>query len=451
MKITLVTCTGDRPEAFALCEKYMARQTRQPDQWFVLDDGEQLTPIVPMSHAVGQKRVYNPEWRGPSSLINKLKWLFLEHSEEIIGDVIFFIEDDDWYHPEYLERVMAEFEGHTSFANQNLMMYGEPYAYYVNVKHRWWLRHPNVRHASLCQTAIHKDALLSVQTILREQTNAFFDVSLWARLLGKKVLTCLLGDNQPLVVGIKGMPGRKGYGVGHKDVRPKNSFEDPKLEKLDMLMSAEDAEIYRNFYLQPSVVLIPEVDQQMRASDAHGHGPIWGKYLWHLRCKPNAIGAEIGTFQGDSAKWMLDWIFIRPDAHYFCVDPFTGSAEHKRHGISCTENERITRDKLEQYGEKVSINVMTSADFFDYDIELRNQLDFLYIDGAHDAMNVLRDAVVGFRAVKSGGIIIFDDYRWTDMPRELDRPKKAIDAFVACYADHIEVLHVGYQVVIRKK
>lgn len=450
MKITIVTCTGGRPEAFALCQKYMDRQTRQPDQWFVLDDGNKQ---VPLDHDVRCQYRHDTSWQGPSSLINKLKWLFLEHSEEIIGDVVFFIEDDDWYDPEYIERVMLLFEMREVEGMQIPELYGEPYAYYFNIKHRWWLRHTNTQHASLCQTVLHKSAFHTLQSILQGQRNPFVDISLWAHVpCGRKVLRCLKGDNTPLVIGIKGMPGRKGYGVGHHDKPPARSFPDPILEKLGTLIPKEDLTTYLSFYLQPSVTIIPMITLKEQAAAAHGHGPTWAQHLWHLRDKPDAVGAEIGTFQGDSAKWMLDWIFIGKEAFYFCVDPFTGSAEHKRRGISCSQNEAITRDKLEQYGPaRVGINVMTSAAFFDYDNDFNNTLDFLYIDGAHDAMNVLRDAVIGFRAVKSGGIIIFDDYRWTDMPREIDRPRIAVDAFTNCYADHIEVLHKGYQVIIRKK
>jgi len=450
MKVTIVTCTGDRPEAFSLCEKYMARQTRKPDQWFVLDDGEHPLAITPYSHAVGQTRISNPKWRGVSSMIAKLRWLFLESYQQIIGDVVFFIEDDDWYDPEYIDRVMSLFET-SEKANATLTAYGEPYAYYFNIKHRWWLRHSNIRHASLCQTAVHLSALQTIQEILREQQNPFFDVALWARLLGSKTILSLRGDNHPLVIGIKGMPGRKGYGVGHKESPPKNSIEDTNLEKLGTLIPSEDVEIYRSYYLKPSTTIIPEVDLRTTAARAHGHGPVWVQHLWHLRDKEGALGMEIGSFQGDSAKWMLDWIFTAPLSHYICVDPFTGSAEHVRRAIDCSSNEKICREKLAPYGDRCSIHRMTSAEMLDWDQDLKESLDFLYIDGAHDAMNVLRDAVIGFRAVKHGGIIIFDDYRWLDMPREVDRPKIAIDAFLSCYADHIKVLNRGYQIVLEKR
>ena len=76
--------------------------------------------------------------------------------------------------------------------------------------------------------------------------------------------------------------------------------------------------------------------------------------------------------------------------------------------------------------------------------------DFVYIDGDHSAASVLEDAVLSFAHLKKGGLLIFDDYAWTGMPREQDRPKMAIDAFVAIYADKLTVVNVGYQVAIKK-
>jgi hypothetical protein len=52
--------------------------------------------------------------------------------------------------------------------------------------------------------------------------------------------------------------------------------------------------------------------------------------------------------------------------------------------------------------------------------------------------------------LKIGGIMILDDYLWADMPRESQRPKLGVDAFVAAYADRVQQISVGYQVALRK-
>ena len=62
------------------------------------------------------------------------------------------------------------------------------------------------------------------------------------------------------------------------------------------------------------------------------------------------------------------------------------------------------------------------------------------------------DAVLGFELLKPGGVMIFDDYLWESMPRPIERPKIAVDAFLAAYADKLEVLQPrGWQIAIRKK
>jgi predicted O-methyltransferase YrrM len=88
-------------------------------------------------------------------------------------------------------------------------------------------------------------------------------------------------------------------------------------------------------------------------------------------------------------------------------------------------------------------------------IEMRKlpleSFDFIYIDGSHMAEDVLEDAVLAWRLLKPGGLIIFDDYVWRlDHPPE-KRPRLAIDAFYRFYANQIEVVHNAYQLILRKK
>src|SRR5687768_6841694 len=50
--ITVITPTADRPAAWPLAERWMARQTVQPDQWIVADDG-----IAPAPLTMGQQHI----------------------------------------------------------------------------------------------------------------------------------------------------------------------------------------------------------------------------------------------------------------------------------------------------------------------------------------------------------------------------------------------------------
>src|SRR6478735_6684213 len=140
MKITCVTPACKRPEAWVLSEGYMRRQTRQPDQWIVLDNDDPPTKCT-----MGQQVIYLPGARTPGSvdMINKLKEAFAPGI--ITGDVVIFWENDDWYAPNWIETCAKELE--------TCQLFGEGRAHYYNVRERWWFQHANMDHASLCATA----------------------------------------------------------------------------------------------------------------------------------------------------------------------------------------------------------------------------------------------------------------------------------------------------------
>ena len=98
MPLTLITPTGGRPEAFALCERWMGRQTYRGDvQWIVVDDCEEAT-VVTMGQTVIRPQ---PWWKlgAPTTQYANVRAAL----ELVKHDKIVHIEDDDWYGPTYLE------------------------------------------------------------------------------------------------------------------------------------------------------------------------------------------------------------------------------------------------------------------------------------------------------------------------------------------------------------
>ncbi|KAA6422123.1 MAG: hypothetical protein FRX49_07874 [Trebouxia sp. A1-2] len=66
-----------------------------------------------------------------------------------------------------------------------------------------------------------------------------------------------------------------------------------------------------------------------------------------------------------------------------------------------------------------------------------NTFDIVYIDGSHYPQDVLTDAVMAWKLLNEGGIMILDDYEWhqvTQVPVE-HTPKKAIDAFLHAFVE----------------
>jgi predicted O-methyltransferase YrrM len=428
MKLTAVTPTGNRPEAFALCEKYMARQTLKPFQWIILDDGD-----VPTKCTMGQDYIYCPEYRGPTSLVKKLSHLVGNKLAKHEGLV--FFEDDDAYAPTWLEFCATHLASYD--------MIGEGRAIYYNVAKRWWYEHHNLAHASLCSTAI-KRKLFSALFNACQSTNPFVDARLWTDVpTNKRVFDPHDNpDRRHLVVGMKALPGRVGYGGGHV-VRDINAQDDPTLEKLKSLIG-NDAALYEGFWHNTTKMKVPAHTETGKV-----HGPVWLKHLGHLAGKPDIVGLEIGTFKGDSAEWMCENIFTHETARYYCVDPFTGSVEHHVGKIDCTTLEADSRARLDLFPQSriikgYSQDVLLNTKFGD------KSLDFIYIDGSHIARDVMVDSVLAFRLVKVGGVICWDDLAWEVFPDPLDKPRIAIESFLKVYARELKVVHLGWQAIAIK-
>ena len=227
--ITLITATGDRPEALALCERYMLRQTfKGRIQWLVIDDGQ--VSCIPSEGQEYLRREPSAEDRQPTLALNILTLLPFVESDKIL-----FIEDDDWYAPEYISYMFHVLD--------NVIIAGEGNAIYYNVKERKYYKHGNTGHASLCQTGLrfNEDTRKLLQEILNTQEK-FIDILLWQKINGVKRL---VNHEQPFCVGIKGMPGRKGIGTGHN---PNNRYvEDFDMIYLEKLIGS-DKENYGKYF-----------------------------------------------------------------------------------------------------------------------------------------------------------------------------------------------------------
>lgn len=227
MSITLITCTGGRPEAFALCERWMAAQTFTGDvQWIVVDDCNPGTRLH-------QQELIRPEpaWapgqitlgRNLSAALSKVK-----------HDKILFIEDDDYYGPGYVSEMAR--------ALDRSELVGEIAARYYNVEQRRYLEVGNVRHASLCQTGMRASLIPLFESVIDHgDGRGFFDLDLYRRYSSPHFLATRH------VVGMKGLPGRAGIGIGH---RPRPGWmPDHDLRILRYWIGA-DAEAYCHYFAQ---------------------------------------------------------------------------------------------------------------------------------------------------------------------------------------------------------
>ena len=165
--------------------------------------------------------------------------------------------------------------------------------------------------------------------------------------------------------------------------------------------------------------------------------PVWEIVLEPYKDKPlNYL--EVGVFEGLSLIWMLENVLTNPASSATAIDIF------------CGDYEKTFYANLELSG--FSDKVTTIKDYSQ--LALRGlpfeSYDIIYIDGSHTKNDTLEDAVLSWRLVKKGGLIIFDDYRRQD-PEPKENPKFAIDGFARCFEDYFEVVHNEYQLILRRK
>jgi len=158
---------------------------------------------------------------------------------------------------------------------------------------------------------------------------------------------------------------------------------------------------------------------------------------------------EIGTFEGRTATWILENI---PNATLTIVEPDPGPNFH--HNL----------------GRWFETGRLSLVDDYSYNalVGLRgNRYDLIYIDGDHNACGVLEDAVLAWRLLSTGGILLFDDYEmeirdpWFYIShREFEtarhngcmwiHPREAINTFLNLYKGQYEMYIDNYQIGIKK-
>jgi len=246
-KVTAITLTGDRPEAFSLCRRWMEHQTRRPDQWIVVDDGQ-----TPLADQPGCYIRREPQPADPAHTMLLNMGIALERVE---GDVVLIMEDDEYYAPGYIAAMVERLARHE--------VVGIGRSKYYNVQNGSYLKDCNMDNASLAQTAFRSSFIPEFKALLAG--DQYIDMRLWKlvgnvqelrwnnndagpdRTINGRGYIFDDGDNH-LYVGIKGMPGRNGIGWGHLPRHPHYKLRDQDRKILRRWMGA-DAECYTHYFV----------------------------------------------------------------------------------------------------------------------------------------------------------------------------------------------------------
>jgi predicted O-methyltransferase YrrM len=164
---------------------------------------------------------------------------------------------------------------------------------------------------------------------------------------------------------------------------------------------------------------------------------------------------EIGALEGLSTCWFIDQIARSRPLEVHAIDTWTGGVEHQEGAHSAMDMGQVEARFLQ--------NTARATAHTAHPVDLRvhkcpshyalaqliadgreGQFDLIYVDGSHQAPDVLVDAVLAFKLLRKGGVLIFDDYLWQEaLPEGTDPircPKTAIDAFVNIYIRKLRLL-----------
>lgn len=202
-QVFAITPTGCRPEGLALLGEYLTAQTYSgPLIWVVVDDCDPPTRI-PFTRPGIEVQVIRPPWRwkpGKNTQAECLaSGLFLPGPE----DRVLILEDDDVYLPAHVSTVLRGLE--------RVDLVGERESRYYNVTTSRSRVLRGKYHASLCSVGTKGSATELLLNVCAAG-GSMIDMKLWRGFAGAKELL-----NTHNVIGIKGLPGRPGIGVGHRD------------------------------------------------------------------------------------------------------------------------------------------------------------------------------------------------------------------------------------------
>lgn len=220
MDIEVITCTGFRPEAFELCTEWVTRQTRKPDTWTVYDDKYRPLEVEDV----------------PTFTRNMALAL-----QKATGDILVFMEDDDFYAPVYLEAIENEFKHSAS------EMVGLTEVTYYNVQFAKWRSLYNHTYCPMAFTAIRRE-MAPVLLQCLGTPNHTADVAFWHLCREQEVKMTKI-PAMGLGIGVKGMPGRPGIGIGHRDLDMRWKSDDTEKSKARDLFGV-DFHFYEPFILR---------------------------------------------------------------------------------------------------------------------------------------------------------------------------------------------------------
>ena len=197
------------------------------------------------------------------------------------------------------------------------------------------------------------------------------------------------------------------------------------------------------------------LDQEFTTNWSSVVRPVWDNLI--PREDPKKV-LEIGSFEGASACYLIEKIGAKQPLELHCIDTWEGGREHQAGELfeaSMSDVERRFNRNVEIAQTRATLPADLHIHKATSDLALAQLIaagkasyfDFIYVDGSHQDPDVLVDAVLSFKLLRVGGVLVFDDYLWNEvLPYGVDpirSPKIAIDAFCNIFCRKVKIIPGG--------
>ena len=235
--VVVLTPTRNQPTGLRLLDGYLRRQTFQDFTWVVVDDGEGSITPERCDHML----VHSGEGKnGAQSFLDNLAFgLDFIEARDLGAHALIFCEHDDWYGAEHVGALVDAIDTRD--------VVGSTVQRYYHVGLRRWRVYTNHGASSLSQTAMDPSYRPLLRRAIRDcRTRGILgvDAAFWGGVDRRHAGLSKEADH---VVSIKGLPGPRGLGLGHRPKKVLTWNEDPDLEVLASWIGEEDAGSYAGF------------------------------------------------------------------------------------------------------------------------------------------------------------------------------------------------------------
>jgi len=194
--------------------------------------------------------------------------------------------------------------------------------------------------------------------------------------------------------------------------------------------------------------------KEFSADWTSGHFPSWKILLASLQDRPANL-LEIGSYEGFSALFFLNFL---PRSSIVCIDPWD-----TRYMVSDIAKlvpgvvdeypraeGRFDRNMLPFSDRLTKVKAASANALGELGVSGR-RFDMIYVDGSHRRLDAYRDCTLSWPLLRSGGIMLIDDYEFgARLPDDL-KPKQGVDAFLANVSGQYDEVHRGYQIAVRRR